>query len=197
MNPPRSLSLGEHRIVRLALVVVLVCACVVCIRAWASGRDDAATAIDEYASAVGQLQRLELLRKQRELVDDRPRPRSEIVEPFKGIMRTIGIGTESLTQVSLPDAQPIQGTPYRRQQGTLTIERVRVVELVNLLAQWSRSQPLWTLRSLRLDKAQGVPASREASGATRESADDRYTAVITIENVHLAAAGVPARSKQP
>lgn len=186
----------------IALILIAICICGLFLswRRWNQAAVSAEAAASEHGMVLSQIRRLNELRRERELFDDRPRPRSEIVEPFKAQMHAAGLAPDSLTQVSIPDSQLITGTPYERQQGSMTVDRVRVPDLVRLLAAWSKSQPLWTLRSVRLEKSAASARSNSSGGTTpggSADVDDRYTAFLTIENVHVAsaAAQVPAPKK--
>jgi hypothetical protein len=88
------------------------------------------------------------------------------------------MGPQFLTGVSLPDPQPIADGQLARQEASVTLTGVRATELARVLVRWSNGQPLWTIRSIRLDRSESV---RENA----VNAVDRFTAVITVDNIHV------------
>ncbi len=164
------------------LAMALIAALCVPLAAWGMCRRarlaaDAARA--EYLGVEGQVREVERLRAQRASVSDRQRPTGDLVEPFKAMLHSAGLPPSSLTHISSPDPQPVSGTRLFRQQFAITLERARVQDLVRVLHQWRSDQPLWTPRSIRLE----LPAT--SGRATGGPVDDRYTAMVTIENIFL------------
>lgn len=148
---------------------------------------DAARA--EHLSVQSQVLEVGRLRARRESIADHQRPTGELVEPFKAMLHSAGIAPSALTHVSSPDPQPISGSALFRQQFAVTIERIRVQDLVRVLARWRSSQSLWTPRSIRLE----LP-SATGGRAGSIAADDRYTVFVTFENVFIAGTPGPSRA---
>jgi len=164
------------------LAVVLAGAACVPLLAWGASRRaqlSAGEAHSAFLGVQGQVQEAERLRVQRASVSDRRRPTGDLVEPFKAMLHSAGLAPSSLTHISSPDPQPVSGTRLFRQQFALTIERIRVQDLVRVLLQWRSAQPLWIPRSIRLELP--APSGRTAGGPV----DDRYTAMVTLENVYV------------
>lgn len=172
MIPPR---------MRAAIGVLGAASLCACWTAWAQ-RSDARNrrdaAIRMFHDTDAQLQELVGLRTRAAVVDQRERPGDAMVSPLRAALEQSGVGAQCLAGVSLPDPQPIADGELARQEAAVTITGVRTSELARALVSWSQNQPLWTIRTIRLDRSE---SSRAGAGDTT----DRFTAVITVDNIHL------------
>lgn len=143
----------------------------------------------QLATVRQQTEMIRVLSQRRGAVDAKPRPKTDIVEPLRTLMQQHGIAPDALTQVNLLSPQPIPQTPYERQQAALTFQSMRVPDLVRVLTQWRDREPLWLVRSIRLEgNPQPSDINPSAGETTRApvAPDDRFTASIVLENIHLA-----------
>lgn len=170
----------QHRM--LATMGVLVATCVSsCWIAWSqrSSAQSTRDAAAQIASLTDQnLRELVQLQSRAAVVDQRERPGEAMVSPLRAALEQEGMGSQCLTGVSLQDPQPIAEGQLARQEASVTLTGVRTAELARALVRWSQGQPLWTIRTIRLDRSE---SSRASSGETL----DRFTAVITIDNIHI------------
>lgn len=141
----------------------------------ARGDLEAATAVAQHTAQ--EIRDLETLRARAASVDQQERPAETLVAPLKSILTAHGIRAEMLTAVSLPDPQPINDTSLARQSASLTLTGIRTTELASVLAEWAASQPLWTVKAIRMD--------RNAGPARQSDELDRFTAVVTLDNIHV------------
>lgn len=172
MNNPR------WRAATGVLGAVCLCACWVAWdhRSGAIARRDAA----EQSALVAdqQLRELHKLRSRAAVVDHEKRPGDAMVSPFRAALEQAGMGAECLAGVALPDPQPIAEGQLARQEASLTLTGVRLADLGRVLVRWSEGQPRWTIRSIRLERS-------ESTRAGTDNAVDRFTAVITVDNIHV------------
>lgn len=153
-------------------------------RATAQVRRD--IAIELATQTHSQLRELQQLRQRAAVVDQRERPAEVLVGPLRAILDQEGLGGDVLTAVSMPDPQPIENGLLAKQEATLTLSGVTSVELARILVRWSQGQPLWTIRRIGLDR-------REAGTPNSIGVNDRFTCVITIDNIHIKSANTSQR----
>lgn len=178
----RRLSARDTRALVLVAVTALGCVVFWSWSQWRAARSEAARAADRHAAALQQARRLVDLRSGRAAVDDRPRPQPDLVARLHAQMQSVGMAPQALSNVSSTAAQPIASTPYRRQTTTFTIDGAAPADVARLLAAWREAEPLWVVRSVRLQHAPQGQRKEPGRGGEQE----RYSATIVLENIHLA-----------
>ena len=136
--------------------------------------NDAAIA---HATALTQAQRIHELSGRRELVEERPRPESDLVARIESSLQIAGIDLSRHQQAGAAASTDIAGSPYARQRANATIEHITPVDAIRFLAAWREAEPLWTPRSLVMEHA--------PLNARINSTEERFTLRLTLENIHL------------
>lgn len=137
--------------------------------------------------------RLTDLRRQSAAVGDRPSPEPDLVARLHGALHLAGVSPERLTRVSMQASQSIRGTDLKKQVVAVTIGPIRAPDLARCLNQWSEREPLWTIRSVRLDRIVETQ-SRQRSSRNSSAPIDEYNASMTLERIHLAVTSNPQGS---
>lgn len=191
----RVARLSDRDLRAVALTAVVACGAALWLsyREMAGAREGFRAAAASHAATIMQVRALEQLRARRELVEDRPRPQPDLVARLEAQLHSAGIDAGSLTQVSSLEPQPVRvgstaagqaDSPYRRQSTTITLERVRPVDLARFLAGWTEAEPLWVVRSIRLQH--DLRRTQPGAGPGRVTEEDLFTIHLTLENIHLA-----------
>jgi len=144
--------------------------------------DRAQSNLDATASIAAKLTELQ---RQSAAVGDRPSPEPDLVARLHHALHLTGISPGRLTRVSMQASQAIRGSELKKQVVAITIGPIRAPDLARCLNQWSQSEPLWTIRSVRLDRIVET-RSRQRSARNPSAPADEYNASITLERIHLA-----------
>ncbi len=138
--------------------------------------------LDETRSIADQLLELQ---HQSAAVGDRPSPEPDLVARLHNALHLTGVNPERLTRVNMQASQAIRGTELHKQAVVITVGPIRAPDLARCLNRWTTDEPLWTIRSIRLDRVIENQRNRQ-SAQSSAAPSDVYSASITLERIHLA-----------
>ncbi len=177
----RALTTRERSALALVLLAAMAASLSLSWRALHRARSEAADAASRHAAVIASVRRLEALRAQRSVVDDRPRPEPDLVARLQAQLHAVGLDPLALARISMQAPRPpAADSPYRTQAASITIERISPPDLARFLVAWRDAEPLWLARAIRLEHAPSKDASADA---------ERFTAHLTLESAHVAPAG--------
>lgn len=193
----RPLATSERRLFGAVVAAACVCALALAWRSRAAAVREADAASAEHATVFMQARRLTALRNERALVADRLRAEPDLVARLQACLHASGVEPSALTQVSASEPQAVApprapggahagssaGHALKRQQVAVTLDPLRPADLARFLVAWRESEPLWTVRAVRLQRSGSAKGGGQAGA---NAADDRASAVLVLDNVFLA-----------
>ncbi len=208
----RPLATSERRLVGAVVAAACVCALALSWRSRAAAAREAGAASAEHATVLMQARRLTALRNERALVADRLRAEPDLVARLQSCLHASGVEPAALTQVSASEPQGVApprnpggasggggmsgggpgGHALKRQQVAVTLDPLRPADLARFLVAWRESEPLWTVRAVRLQRSGSAKGGGQAGA---NAADDRASAVLVLDNVFLAQPRTQERSQ--
>lgn len=173
------------RAILAVLLTIAVLAPVYAANKASKSADAAGLAQADLDATRSSVSRLTDLLKQSAAVGDRPSPEPDFVARLHNALHLTGIDPQRLTRVSMKESQPIRGSEFHKQAVAITIGPIRAPDLARCLNQWTAEEPLWTIRSVRLDRVSENRSNQRGDWNTTAPTDE-YTAAITMERIHLA-----------
>ncbi|MCB9848558.1 MAG: hypothetical protein H6814_09105 [Phycisphaeraceae bacterium] len=173
---------------RAALAVLLTIALlapVVATGRSARAIDAAQRAEDDLEATRATALRLQDLLRRQASVGDRPSPEPDLVARLHNTLHLTGVSPDHLTRISAQAPSPIRGADLSKQVVAITVEPIRAPDLARWLNQWTRSEPLWTIRSVRLDRQAESQRTQRSGAHDPNPPSDDYAASITLERIHL------------
>jgi hypothetical protein len=162
--------------------MAMLIAATLCVALWArmtsSRAAGAALAAEAALNDVAvQARELGRLRAERAVVEERPRPEPDLVARLESQLQAAGIAPRAMAQLNSGAPSPLgRESGYRRRTVGVTIEGVSPEQAARFLLNWRAAEPLWSVRSVRLQHD-----ARQGDGG-----ETAYTCFVTLENVHLA-----------
>ncbi len=168
------------------------------LRAARAARDASVVALDDAESVA---MRVRVLRATSTRITDRPPPEPDLVARLHSALRAAGIDERRLASVSTSRPEPVRGSEiYRRITAPITLDSMRPPELARFLAEWLDADDGgggdgggWGVASITLSHEGPTGGARGATVA----ADDRYTARLVLENIHVDALASSSRGDTP
>lgn len=193
----RPLTASKRRLIGAVVAAACICTLVLSWRTRAAAVREADAASAEHATVLMQARRLTALRTERALVADRLRAEPDLVARLQSCLHASGVEPSALTQVSASEPQtvapprapggthagPSAGHALKRQQVAVTLDPLRPADLARFLVAWRESEPLWTVRAVRLQRSGSVKGGGQGEPPIT---DDRASAVLVLDNVFLA-----------
>ncbi|MCP3902142.1 MAG: hypothetical protein GY715_00785 [Planctomycetes bacterium] len=126
-----------------------------------------------------RVEQVRRLRSTVQRVDDAHRPKQDLIARVNAALASAGLPERHFGALNLGADATLPGRVgsgdlvYKRQSVRISLKQLALPEIGRFLAEWTRSQPLWTPQ--RIDLAR--PAGRNAG--------DRYDVTLVVETTYV------------
>ncbi len=162
------------RAVVLTLIAASLCAAILAQRYLAEKTHAAETARAAHAVTLAQAQRVQRLREEDQQLAVRAQPETDLVRALETQLRSVGARSAALAGVSLRTGVIRGEDDLVRQTADVRLTAIDPRRTARFLAAWSEAEPLWVVRSVRLQHNKRAARDRN-SGA--EAFDVRLSLV--------------------